>query len=374
MEEDEERLPEQEQVGSPETTADGAAPREERRDTELTPPTHADATDPLSERATPPLPMDEEDHPAVIETVLCAVCRGPIATVHDILSEEHNGVDEGDLFSTRKESVFCYPIDLFECGRPVMAYGAVNPSSVRFDLLRIATKVHCPSEEDASATDLIPSLVTFSGQYTKKHSFFVHHSWCYCHCQRCNHFLGWGFIHNDKVLSNTTETVTETVDEAPPSLPSPHDESDHVSEDTGNNSDAASDGEDSVLSLSAQPPPDFIGLIITKCTGDAAYPVSQLRKELDSASTSTPLFAQLEELKKTFFSIVGEIDGQPANGLLSIFQAVLRGVDNPPSPRDISMLRTTITHLIRCATIISLEQSGQRSTGALRSSSPPSSP
>lgn len=221
-----------------------------------------------------------------IEAFLCDNCRCPIGTMWDVLPAEVHA-------PAWKDHVYSYELDLFDKGAPpIQAYSATNPSKRRFDLLRLAPHVTVqaspapPSdaegdvqagaeEEEAVAyksnnageARRVPDVVPLSSSspaallqapsfvqcdtavYSSEHSFFTGYAWCFAHCGNCGAFLGWGFAAEARLRRDEERDSTE-------------------------------EGE-RVIASTRGVSPDFIGIIITHCTGDPRYPVETLRSEVE---------------------------------------------------------------------------------------------
>ncbi|KAG5484595.1 hypothetical protein CUR178_07186 [Leishmania enriettii] len=192
------------------------------------------------------------DPPDTVEALLCDGCRCPIGSLWDVLPAEPTA-------PAWKEHVYSYELDLFVNGSPpIQAYSATNAGARRFDLLRLAPHVtvhrvaasgsaappsgvdDCrPCNVGASATsaaavdakkcegrmqvedvstaragpaDAIgtrgsafttlhaPAFVECdTSVYSSEHSFFSGYAWCFCHCNNCGAFLGWGFAAEDRL-------------------------------------------------------------------------------------------------------------------------------------------------------------------------------
>lgn len=78
---------------------------------------------------------DEDDtfYPSSIDLLLCDNCRSVIASSNEVLKEH--------LPAAWRDQVYSYPLDLFSNGHPVYAYSATNPSTIRFDLVRLSPRV-----------------------------------------------------------------------------------------------------------------------------------------------------------------------------------------------------------------------------------------
>ncbi|GET86310.1 hypothetical protein, conserved [Leishmania tarentolae] len=187
-----------------------------------------------------------------VEVLLCDNCRCPIGSLWDVLPAE-------DAAPVWRAQVYSYELDLFANGSPpIQAYSATNPSSHRFDLLRLApyvtvhrvpttsgaapppgvdaarscdagtstTVASAPNVQEFERVEQVEQLSTAHAQpmdatktrgaacttlhapslvecstaiYSTEHSFFTGYAWCFCHCSNCNAFLGWGFAAADRL-------------------------------------------------------------------------------------------------------------------------------------------------------------------------------
>lgn len=252
-----------------------------------------------------------------VEVLLCDGCRCPIGSVWDVLPAEAHA-------PAWTAHVYSYDLDLFTSGAPpLQAYSATNPSKRRFDLLRLAPHVtvhHTPPTAANTAavstaittTTRAPSLVECSTEeYSTEHSFFTGYAWCYCHCGNCGAFLGWGFAAEGRLQNGTTPTAAATrtrarEDSTPSTATSSRrrvededvdeegeeragggnsgnsgaEEEEDVAASTADEEDTEEDAEVFVSSATGGVTPDFIGVIITNCTGESHYPVASLLHEV----------------------------------------------------------------------------------------------
>ncbi|EKG02463.1 hypothetical protein TCSYLVIO_006509 [Trypanosoma cruzi] len=158
-----------------------------------------------------------------VPALICMRCYMPIAQYDEILP--HRATDAW------ASQVYTYELDLFENKPPLWCYSATNPSTHRFDLVRcdavIALRRH---------------LLSFYGQWSAEHSFFVGHEWCCVACRACQNFLGWGFRRTLNVPRDTENETLETEEDAEVPV-------------------------DNNLS--------FVGIILTRCVGNDKFPLSQ---------------------------------------------------------------------------------------------------
>lgn len=171
----------------------------------------------------------------------------------------------------------------------------------------------------------LPQLIKLRGVYSSDHSFFVGYDWCYALCDCCANFIGWGFLRHDRVVQAAAETQAMVAaptsngmrapsEQAQPAAATPLDHtpspptheaaaegrgpasasvppsssspSQFVSSNTAHHdteeTDAAHTAGATVVRLDARaaPPPDFVAVIITHCTGASGYTERQFVRAL----------------------------------------------------------------------------------------------
>jgi hypothetical protein len=161
------------------------------------------------------------------------------------------------------------------------------------------TTTHAPSFVECDTTD-----------YSTEHSFFTGYAWCFSHCSNCGAFLGWGFASEERLRTAAAAARTRTrgdggegglngaarlrvdaaaissdvhsAEEAETEEEEMASSASHASSYTYPGIQQESDGGGCVAALpSAGVAPDFIGIIITNCTGEPNYPVTSLLKEIE---------------------------------------------------------------------------------------------
>lgn len=280
----------------------------------------------------------------VMPVLLCGNCRRPIAASADILPERHE--------RAWKDHVYCYQLDLFENGTEVWAYSATNPTEARFDLVRVRpTSLNVKRNPvEASSSAIGPSappeqheegepLVSLHGTYSPEHSFFIGYSWCYCQCMNCGAFLGWGFLADDKC-----EAHRKALEEGGKVLVRKQEEQSGRSADEGggSGSDTSSDATNSSATSSAEgnahggpalcrksgpPKADFLGIIVTRCTGDSEYPVRAFEEEVTLAVARRKRRKLLASLRTDLINVVSRLtDGLAAHYFVATFDYYVNAV------------------------------------------------
>lgn len=272
-----------------------------------------------------PSPMEE----ATLAVLLCDGCRCPVASTREILPERHE--------RAWQKHVYCYPFNLFEDGAEVWAYSATNPSSNRFDLLRVRPTVTTFSERTASdAREHTPgvsqkevSLVSLQGLYSSEHSFFTGYRWCFCSCANCGHFLGWGFLAHDKWLAYTRkrEALSATSSEQESAeKPKPDANVAVQDEATGRDSDEEDDNDDESPDALRRPEPDFLGIIITRCTGDTEYPVRAFDAYVATAAARRKRLSLINAMRRRLIHLTSQFQASLiAHHVVMAFDAVVQG-------------------------------------------------
>ncbi|CCW62189.1 unnamed protein product [Phytomonas sp. EM1] len=235
---------------------------------------HSNRTSPESKQLSIGGKNDEE-----IDVLLCADCRFPLASVDEILHEYAE--------KAWRKHVFAYELDLFGNDRPIWTYSATNPNANRFDVVRVQPEVTIRelAREDlekacaqGSGISMPPPLTDpeeelrglrkvstfdFYGPYSAEHSFFTGYEWCFCNCLNCLNFVGWGFISHEKIEAHRRQTSARQ----PPSSQQPDAEMTalRVPRATllGGRRELTPYGRPPAERL----PPDFVGLVVTRCTG-----------------------------------------------------------------------------------------------------------
>lgn len=172
----------------------------------------------------------------------------------------------------------------------------------------------------ATTTTCTPSFVECStAVYSSEHSFFTGYAWCFAHCGNCGAFLGWGFAAEGRVRSAARTRNREASRPGNSATSAPRrrveeDDEDASGEegDVSGSGDAQVDAEEEDGSPSAAScggvTPDFIGIIITHCTGEANYPVASLLKEVECRERRVRRREQVQALARSIRPLLRQID------------------------------------------------------------------
>ncbi|ORC85998.1 uncharacterized protein TM35_000311840 [Trypanosoma theileri] len=200
---------------------------------------------------------DDDDNKDVIAVLLCNQCKSPLCSVDDILA--HRASDAW------MAQVYAYELDLFnDCG-PLWCYSATNPAARRFDIIRCH-----------------PSTAMFlRGPWSREHSFFLGHEWCYSSCGICGRFLGWGFRPVQTSASSSgprtpgsveRERMSEEEEEKEEKEEKKGEEEEEEGEEEEQREEEEEDDEEEEGVMIAPESIMFVGLILTHCVGDEKYP------------------------------------------------------------------------------------------------------
>ncbi|KAH9586367.1 hypothetical protein LSM04_008180 [Trypanosoma melophagium] len=212
---------------------------------------------------------DDIDIHDVVSVLRCGACKYPLCLVNDILAHRAH-----DAWMAH---VYAYELDLFTDNTPLWCYSATNPAARRFDIIR------CKSSY----------AMRLRGPWSREHSFFIGHEWCYCSCRNCNHFLGWGFRlvqssnsnsnnSNNKNSSNNNSRASsytsilgedgrgETVEEE--ENEKEHEANDKEEEEETEEEEEKEEKEEKCGLMIEPEGVLFVGLILTHCVGDEKFP------------------------------------------------------------------------------------------------------
>ncbi|KAG5511039.1 hypothetical protein GH5_07243 [Leishmania sp. Ghana 2012 LV757] len=202
--------------------------------------------------------------------------------------------------------------------------------------------------------------------YSSEHSFFSGYAWCFCHCSNCGAFLGWGFAAEDRLRarakgareeeeeemgggatetataaaaggsqpaesSSTSVALTAPLDQRqrPPRGPSDDGSDEYASVTTPNNRSSGAIGGSSGAGRAGQEhtntgvAPDFIGIIITHCTGEPEYPIASLIREVEWRAARQRRRVRVEALTRRLGALLPQLrDSYRAHEIYHDYHAV----------------------------------------------------
>ncbi|KAG5506537.1 hypothetical protein JIQ42_06851 [Leishmania sp. Namibia] len=223
--------------------------------------------------------------------------------------------------------------------------------------------------------------------YSSEHSFFSGYAWCFCHCSNCGAFLGWGFAAEDRLRaarrlrrgdrsgsasetgdgsrarakgareeeeemgSDATETATAAAAggsqpaessstsvaltapldqrQRPPRGPSDDGSDEYASVTALNNRSSSAIGGSSGAGRAGHEhthtgvAPDFIGIIITHCTGEPAYPIASLIREVEWRAARQRRRVRVEALTRRLGALLPQLrDSYRAHEIYHDYHAV----------------------------------------------------
>ncbi|KPI86387.1 hypothetical protein ABL78_4538 [Leptomonas seymouri] len=316
-----------------------------------------------------------------VAVLLCDSCRCPIGSEWDVLPAEVHA-------PVWKDQVYSYELDLFANGSPpIQAYSATNPSKRRFDLLRLAPhvtvhgapafpdKAHggysvgasaSPAGSTATPTRAPPFVECDIAVYSSEHTFFPGYAWCFGHCSNCGAFLGWGFASEERLraaapagaseagdgpgddeaakrntrqrvepddsgtLNAASQDTTATQTRSPSSVstsPAVQADEDHSGDSWEEVAEShGSEGEHAdPATPSAGVAPDFIGIIITNCTGESSYPVPSLLNEVEWRPWRLQRRKRIQAIARDLRQLLlNDADGYHAHRVHYVFESIVR--------------------------------------------------
>ncbi|KAK7197525.1 hypothetical protein NESM_000702300 [Novymonas esmeraldas] len=280
---------------------------------------------------------------------------------------------------------------------PCVSVYAATPRHTAEDVHSTDDALHEKQEHHSAAATppAAPSLVAPSFMkceskvYSSEHSFFPGYAWCFSSCGNCGAFLGWGFASTSRLRSaqrrrrgaqarqgNSAGVESDTRGGAERA----GDDDDHTpvlaTAAAGDGNPPSASAETAVSSLSSsttapQPQPmtagadggggggdacefrctgvepDFIGLIITQCTGSATYPVAAFLRDVECAAMRQRRRARIRALRRTLrLFLVQMRNGYDAYAILHEFQAIehLLYTSPPPLPPSSTAASTSTSH------------------------------
>lgn len=162
-----------------------------------------------------------------VTVLACERCELALVGPDDVIVERFSAV--------KADAVFAYQLDDI-CGLDgVWSYSATNPTSNRFDVVRI--KPVAVVRGTIKCTGSSPST---------EHTWFPPYGWNMATCARCGSGIGWGFYGAVECAAPTEEAAAA---------------------ESATDSDTSSDDNSARSSWASGPcnAPEFVGLIVTAC-------------------------------------------------------------------------------------------------------------
>lgn len=226
----------------------------------------------------------EDSSGPTIPCLLCDSCDMPICSMSDIIFDRASVMDS---------SVYSYELDLL--GEDIWVYSATNPSTRRFDVVRVSSSV------------VNMKTVKCEKGFSMEHTWFPPYAWCMCECSSCGRHLGWGFRLDE-------QRKRHREDGAVPLLAGEsHNEGGATEAADARREEPDLTGEEDDNSAVA-----FVGLIVTYCKPAEEYSLHKYHELVDGAVEREARQQRFKATIRDLFRVLQRIPDQLAANRLAM--------------------------------------------------------